>query len=91
MNEKKRIFRTMITPVLNDLDKLCRLSGNAFVTIVEVEPGEAIQVSYLPERSIIKQSLITRPDAAVNNEPYRVERLNEENINLVKGIRAERG
>lgn len=50
MNENERIFRTMLTPALKDLAKLCRLNEHAFVTIVEVEPGKVIRISYLPDR-----------------------------------------
>lgn len=91
MNEKEQIFRTMITPVLKDLAKLCRLNRNAFVAIVEVEPGKVIQISYLTGKSTLRQSLASKSDAVDHNERYEAERLNEEKINIAKGIRAERG
>lgn len=91
MNEKEKVFRNKIAPLLRDLAKLCRLNDNAFVTIVEIEPGKMIQVSYLPERSRLKQALRTKPDAVNNKEHLTPEQLNERKVNIAKGIRAERG
>lgn len=91
MNEKERESRTNITPALRDLAKICRLNENAFVAIVEIEPGKIIQISYLPERSTLKQALRAKPDAVNNKEYFTSEQLNERKINIAKGIRAERG
>ena len=91
MNEKKRIFRTMITPALKDLARLCRLNEYAFVTIVEIEPGKVIQVSFLPGKSILKRSMSIKPDTVDNTDHFDAGSLNEQKINIAKGIRAERG
>lgn len=91
MNENERTFRTRIAPALRDLARLCRQNENAFAAIVEIEPGKMVQISYLPEKSTLKQSLTIKPDAAAHNGHFKAERLNEENTGIVKGIRAERG
>ena len=91
MNEKEKLFRTKMAPVLKDLARLCRLNETSFVAIVEVEPGKVIQISYLTGRLMLKQSLTSKSDAVDHNERYEAERLNEEKINIAKGIRAERG
>jgi hypothetical protein len=90
MNEKERVFRTMITPALKELAKLCRLNENAFVTIVEIEPGKVIQISYLPDKSTLKQTL-TKLHAKGGNEPFTTSLVNEEKTNIARTIRAERG
>lgn len=91
MNEREKLFRSKIAPVLKDLAGLCRLNKTAFITIVEVEPGKMVQISYLPEKSALKQSLTTELDVIVNNEHFTAKLLNEENANIAKSIRAERG
>ncbi|MCK9228996.1 MAG: hypothetical protein PHT96_14360 [Syntrophorhabdaceae bacterium] len=91
MNEQERMFRTSMAPALRNLARLCRLNENAFVTIVEIEPGKMVRLSYLPEKSTLKRPLVTRLCTTDNNEYFKAERLNEENINIVRGIRAELG
>lgn len=91
MNEKEKTFRARIAPALRDLARLCRLNGNAFATIVEIEPGRMIQISYVPEKSALKQSRLRRLDPMNNKEHSNAGPMNEENVNIAKGIRAERG
>ncbi len=93
MNKDKIIFRARIMPALEELARLCRLNENAFITIIETEPGKTVQNSYLPEGSALTQLLLPNSECqAINDRKNQeAERLNEQSISIVAGIHAERG